>query len=165
MLTLIDRIERHTKTTLLLIAVVLTLLIGLFDYASSTDLSLSAFDLLPVSLAAWCIGLRAGVAISVLSACTWVIAGLLAGDDDYRDILELSWNAGIQLASYIVVDWALAILRDLRSHLEQRVAKRSLALNQENSAHVPLQGDILAISEREQTRCGQDLQDRVPQPP
>jgi diguanylate cyclase (GGDEF)-like protein len=53
--------------------------IGVFDYLSGYQLSLSIFYLIPVSLLAWTAGRWPGLAGAFLSACVWVSADIVSG--------------------------------------------------------------------------------------
>ena len=143
--------------------VALTLFIGVFDYLTGTHISLSAFYLLPVSLAAWTVGRSYAIFISMLSVCVWMAGGLVVGGVDFVDPYVLAWNSSVQLASYVVVVIALTNLRQLQHQLEERVRQRAAALTAEIENRERLQRELLEVSEREQRRFGQDLHDGLGQ--
>lgn len=67
------------KSTALIVGFSLILAIGVVDYATGYNLSLSLLYLVPVSLLAWTCGRVSGLVGALLSACVWVSADLLAG--------------------------------------------------------------------------------------
>lgn len=140
-------------------AVLLTLFIGFFDYLSGTSVSLSAFYLVPVSLATWAVNVRFGLLVSVLSVAVWAGGNVISGDDEFATPFLIFWNASVQLASYLVVVFTLSRLHHLQHKLEARVSERAAALTKEVTERERLQRELLEVSEREQRRIGQDLHD------
>jgi signal transduction histidine kinase len=153
-----QRVERMPKPLLSVVVLMLTGLIGFFDYVADTQVSLSAFYLLPVALAARFIGSAFAVLIAALSVAIW-IGGDLAVGRRFPDAFLLSWNAAIQFISYAVVVMLIANLRNLRGILEDRVRQRARALTLEIAERERLERELLDVSEREQRRIGQDLHD------
>jgi len=141
------------------LALLLTAFIGAFDYVTGTQISLSAFYLLPVSIAAWYVGLRFGLFIAAACVLVWVGGNVVHGDDAFNTPLLILWNGLVELASYVVVVIAFNSIRNLQRSLEGRVAERAAALTKEIAERERLQRQLLVISEREQRRIGQDLHD------
>jgi signal transduction histidine kinase len=154
-----ESLDRRSKLTLAMASILLAVFIGFFDYKTGTHISLSAFYLLPVSLAAWFVGPRFAFFISVLCVIVWIAAGALTGDEDYYNPLLASWNGGVELASFAVVVIVLTRLRALQRGLEARVRERAAALTREIAERERLQKELLEVSEQEQRRIGQDLHD------
>jgi len=158
-MTWLEALGGQSRSTLVLASVLLALFIGFFDYVTGTQISLSAFYLLPVSLAAWCIGPRFALLISVLCAAIWLAAGAVAGGEGFTTPLLAAWNGGVELASFVVVVAVLTRLRELQRGLEARVRDRATALTREIAERERLQKELLDVSEQEQRRIGQDLHD------
>ena len=136
------------------------LLIGVFDYLTGTNLSLSAFYLVPVSLAALRLGIRPSLLVSCACVVVWAASGMLANDEDFAlQSYDLWWNAFTQLSIYCLVAWTLTSLRALQRSLETRVRERAADLTREISARERLQRELLRTGEREQRRIAQDLHD------
>src|SRR5207302_5950616 len=70
---------RWSPATAMLEAVLLVILIGWFDYWTG-DFATTLFYFGPVALATWSAGRRAGWAIALLSAITWLISDLALHD-------------------------------------------------------------------------------------
>jgi signal transduction histidine kinase len=136
--------------------------VGLVDYASGWELSLSVFYLLAVALAAWFVGTKFAFFVSVLSVAV-SLAGDLATGGRYSTRLVPWWNASIVLGFYIVVVSLLAKLRAAHEELELRVRQRTAALTDEMAERERLERELLEISEREQRRIGHDLHDSLGQ--
>ncbi len=84
-------------STALLVGYSLILAIGVLDYATGYELSLSLLYLVPVSLVAWTTGRWPGLAGALLSAAVWVSADLLAGQK-YSSPFYIFWHAGTRAA-------------------------------------------------------------------
>lgn len=154
----VQRVEQMPKPLLSAFVLLLTLFVGFCDYITSPQLSLSAFYLFPVALAARFLGPVFALVISILSVIAW-IGGDLIVDPQYSDPFTLGWDIVVQFASYAVVVWLMTNLRNLRGALEERVRQRALALTREIAERERLERELLDVSEREQRRIGQDLHD------
>jgi signal transduction histidine kinase len=159
MIDWLKRLEQLPTVTIAAATSVLLLAVGAFDYFTGVHLSVSAFYLLPVSLAAWTAGWAFGISIAVLAVIVWTFVGMLSGDADFATTYIVAWNAVIQLVTYTVVVATLTSLRALQRQLEARVAQRAAALTAEIANRERLQRELLEVSEREQRRFGQDLHD------
>lgn len=127
------------------LALVLVLMVGVGDWLSGPDLSLSFFYLLPVSMVSWHEGRRWGAGVAGLAAGLGLAADLL-WQGHYASALVPWWNAGSRLAVFFVL---VLILGALRGGLERQ---RHLALTD------PLTGIMnrrafYAAGEREIQRC------------
>ena len=142
------------------IAILCILLVGLVDYLTGHEISLSVFYLLGVAMAAWFVGRGLGFCLSVLSVALW-IAGDIASGANFSSPLVPVWNVLVLLAFYLVVVWLLARLRQFNLKLEEQVRQRTVALTNEIAERERLERELFEISEREQRRIGQDLHDSL----
>lgn len=138
---------------------VLAVIIGFFDYITGQQVSVSAFYLIPVTIAAWFVGVRFGLLIALLCVVVWILGNLDNGDSGFSTPFLICWNGGIQFASDVVVVITVAGIRTLQHDLENRVRDRAAALTREATERARLQRELLEVSEREQRRIGQDLHD------
>lgn len=150
---------RQTRTVVAVSSVLLTFLVGYLDYKSGPDVSMSAYYLLPLALAAWYVGPRFAIAIMVLGIGVWIPANLFNGDPDLGPPSALAWNATVQLISDIIVVFTITRLHLLQTGLERRVRDRAAQLTREISERERAQEEVLRVSEREQRRIGRDLHD------
>lgn len=156
-------LERQSKLRTGAAAIILALCIGEFDYATGTQISLSAFYLLPVSLAAWFVGSRFALFIAALCVAVWVAGDMISGDANFATPFLIAWNGTVQFTSFVVVVLVLVKLRNLNRELESRVRDRAAALTREIAERERLQHLLLEASEQEQRRIGQDLHDGLGQ--
>src|SRR5437870_11469783 len=98
--------------------------VGVADYATGHDILCTTFYLIPVALAAWTVGRRFGIIMSLLSVGLWRL-GDFANGATYRDPFVPIWNSTIILLSYLVVVWLLTHLHGMYRDLEERVRLRT----------------------------------------
>jgi signal transduction histidine kinase len=151
----------QSKSVIAVLAVLLTFLVGYLDFATGPGISMSAYYLLPLALAAWYVGPRFAVAIMVLGIAVWIPANVYNGDPDLGPPAVIAWNATVQLVSDVIVVFTVTKLRALQAGLESRVRDRAAALTREISERERAQEELLEVSEREQRRIGRDLHDGV----
>jgi hypothetical protein len=81
--------------------------VGLLDYVTTLDVSFLLFYLVPIALAKWLVGKRAGVVFCVAAAAVSLAADLASG----RSFGAATWNAGIALAIFLTVAFLLHRLK------------------------------------------------------
>jgi signal transduction histidine kinase len=160
MLSIVKKLERNSRPVSVVLAIAINTVVGLVDYATGYDISVSVFYLLGVAVAVWYVGLRFGIIMSVLSVIIGVIADLGSGAHFSNPLIPI-WNAVVLLVFYLVVAGILANLRTLNRNLESQVQRRTTALKDEMVERERLERELLEISEREQHRIGQDLHDSL----
>ena len=130
-------------------AALLLALIGVIDRASGWDVSLFLFYALPILLAVWQGGRRAGVVFAFACGVVWYWANL--GTNTYGSGHAYFWAAINRLAYFLFVAIGGAAMKaqreEMRGRLEAMVRTREL------------EQEIVRVSEREQMRIGQDLHD------
>jgi signal transduction histidine kinase len=114
----IGYLSRRSAAFLIALALLLVIALGLVDYLTGTELAFSIVYLLPVSLAAWLVGRRAGIGISMVAAVSWLLADLLGGNTYSRPAIPY-WNMGVRLGFFVVVTYALSALRKAREQREE----------------------------------------------
>jgi serine phosphatase RsbU (regulator of sigma subunit) len=87
----------------------LTAAISVADYLTGSEISVSFFYLVPVALATWTMGRKAGVAFSVLSAVGWSTAYFVGAHYSNPNIYY--WNVALELATYLALTLSLAGLQ------------------------------------------------------
>jgi signal transduction histidine kinase len=158
MLRFVKPLKHRSRIVLITIAFLIVAAIGLVDYLTGHEISLSVFYLLGVALAVWFVGKGFGALVSVLSVAVGVIGDIASGARFSSPLIPI-WNAVILLTFYLVVVWLLARLRSFHHNLEGQVRQRTNALIEEMAERERLERELLEISEREQRRIGQDLHD------
>lgn len=107
---LLEHLDGISRTMAVVLALLLTVMLGLLDYFTGYELSFSLFYLFPVSLVAWRLGGRAGVLVSVLDALTWHFANALTGQDASNPLVPY-WNTLTRFGFFCIVTLLLAQLR------------------------------------------------------
>jgi len=154
-LRLLRRIRHVPRSAALLAAVVWVVALGWVDILTGPDLRLSFFYLLPVGIAAWYSGRTAGVAMSILSAGSWLIVELREGPI-YQSPPAAYVNSAIRLVCFVAGVWLLTAWRVAGEQLEQLVADRTAALRQ-------LGAQLSAAEDAERSRLAHDLHDGLGQ--
>jgi class 3 adenylate cyclase len=111
-------------------AVALTIALGAVDYLTGRELAITAFYLLPTSLAAWVAGRWSGLVVGALCTGAWFLSDMLGGAT-YQHPLIPFWNGIMLFMFFVVVVWLLNAFRTSQYHLEQMVARRTAALRAE----------------------------------
>ncbi len=102
---------RRHKGVALVTAAVLLAIIAYLDYITSIELSFSIFYLIPISLVAWYVGLRAGLLTSVVGAVIWFTLDTVIGGHLYSNPSAKYWNALVRFGFFIVVTVILSRLK------------------------------------------------------
>ena len=156
----LSSLERQRRPVLMTVALAIVVLVGVIDYFTGYEISLSIFYLAPIALAAWYIGRRFAWVVSAFSVITWLLGDLAAGAT-YTNHFVPIWNVVIALAVYLVVVEALSNLRTLQNQLEAKVTERTADLTEEMHKREEAEKELLAAGERERRRIGQDLHDSL----
>jgi signal transduction histidine kinase len=100
--------------------IVLMLLVGIIDYASGTELSISIFYLLPISLVTWFISRNTGVVLSIAGVIIWHLVDFAAGHVYSHPAISY-WNSLVQLSIFLVTVSILSALRSAYSKKMQLI--------------------------------------------
>lgn len=92
-------------------------LLGLLDYLTGHEMTLSLFYLIPISLVAWYAGRRQGLFISAVSAVALFFADYASGLV-YSHPTIYVWNALLWVGFFFIVAWLMSSLR--KSYLINR---------------------------------------------
>ena len=95
--------------------------VGVLDYQTGWDFSITPLYLIPVTLAAWVAGRRPGLAVAVLSGIAWRIADRLSGHE-YEVAQSETWNLAMQLVIFVTVAMTVSALRE-RFEAERHAAR------------------------------------------
>ncbi|MEI6350028.1 MAG: DUF4118 domain-containing protein [Verrucomicrobiota bacterium] len=108
---------KHPKTVFLVSSASLVT-VGVLDYVTGYEMSVALFYLIPVAVAAWFGGLRAGMLMAILSGTTWVAVDFIDGHQYARPIFRY-WNGFMRFGIFAVTAILLAKLRnELRRQCE-----------------------------------------------
>lgn len=105
------------------------LILGWLDWLTGYELNFFVFYFLPVSAAAWLLGLGASVAAAVLSALVWFAANDLAGYEHAAPFFAV-WNTGIRLVAFLSIGWAVSRMQALLAREQTTSAALRQALSE-----------------------------------
>jgi signal transduction histidine kinase len=115
--------------------------IGWVDYLTGVELSVSLLYLIPITIGTWTAGRSAGNVVALTSVSVWLGADLLTRHA-YGHWFLPTWNTLTLAVSFLVVVALLASLREANEGLEQTVARRTKALQAENTQRRQAEEDL-----------------------
>lgn len=129
----LDLLAKWPKPVYRALTVALVLLVAAVDLSTGEELSFFVFYVIPVSFAAWTLGLRAGILAALLATGGWLGVETLSGHK-YSQAGMLFANTLIRWSSYTLMGFFFAKLKqsraelarytvELESMVEQRTAK------------------------------------------
>lgn len=119
---LVDFSETRSYSFWLLAGTISIGLLGVVDYLTGYEISFSLFYLAPIAAASWYSKRRLGWTLSILSALSWLIAELAAGQNYSQPLIYL-WNTMIRFGFFSIVTYLVSELRS--SHDMQRMLART----------------------------------------
>lgn len=114
-------IQRQPKSLLTTLGFVLVLCLGVIDSLTGPEFSFAVFYLLPVLWTAWFADRRAGIAVSIAGAATWLAMDLLAGATYSHPAIPY-WNATTRLIFFLAVGVLVSALKG-RLEREEKLAR------------------------------------------
>jgi hypothetical protein len=124
-----DYLAKKPKSSILIIALALNLIIGFIDDLTGYELGMSVFYLMPICFVSWFINRRTGILMSIIAAATMVTANTLAGEN-IQDYIITGWNTLVHLIFFMIVS---SLVYELKSYLDKQktlVAKLQKALGE-----------------------------------
>ena len=134
-----------------MVSTCITLTIGWLDYITGFEVTWFVFYGIPIFLAVWWAGSRAGLFIAILSGLVWWLANM--DSSPYVTHLGYAWALANRLVYLWLVVFAVGALRNKQEADEARIKM----LEERRQ----LEKDIVSVSEHEQQRIGQDLHDGI----
>jgi len=116
--------------------------VGIIDYVSGTELSISIFYLLPISLVTWFISRKTGVTLSIVGVIIWHVVDFAAGHVYSHPAISY-WNSLVQLSIFLVTvfflsslkisyDRKIQLIADLKD-AEEAIAQKARDLERSNT--------------------------------
>lgn len=107
---LLNSLEALSKGWLTVLATGVVLILGILDYFTGFELSISFFYLIPITMAAWGFGKNMGLLFSVFCAIVWLSSNMLSGLV-FSNIFIGAWNTLLRFGFFGVVATLLVELR------------------------------------------------------
>jgi hypothetical protein len=123
-----ERLRAHPRGVLASTAGVLAFITWL-DFITGYELGFFIFYFIPVSLAAWLVGRRAGVFFAVASGACWFLSDRLA-NHPYSNSYFIYWETAMRLGSYLTTALTLARIRADTVERQQLQARLAEALDE-----------------------------------
>ena len=124
---------RQKKSLVFALSLLLVLVIGLVDYLASPDISVLVLFMLPIFIAVWFIGKRAGVTVSILSGAVWTTIVLVTGHPYAHPTIPF-WNVGTRLGFLLIFTHILGSLKKVLEH-ERELARTDYLTGVANRRH------------------------------
>jgi hypothetical protein len=105
------QLRRESVPTLVAATLVATLLIAVLDYLTGTEFSFFVFYFIPVGIASWGLGRRAGLLTAGGCAVAWLLVDMASGHA-YGWWLNRYLDTGIRLVAYVVLAASIAAVRE-----------------------------------------------------
>lgn len=110
MMNVKDHLSNLSKPLVITLGVIILGMVGIIDYLTGPNFSLSILYLIPVLLVSWYAGRLPGIAISFACALIWLTASLL-GKNYYEYPVVLYWNDLMELAFFLTVTILITALK------------------------------------------------------
>ena len=106
-----QHLRKNPKFASSFLGLSLVVLLGVLDYLTGPFLSFELFFILPISIAVWFGGRKAGIFISLASASAWFLADILAAPFLLSSFIPY-WNTLMKLGFFLLVVYFLPLLRE-----------------------------------------------------
>ena len=107
-------LDKQKKITLWGIIALVLLVLGILDYFTGVQLTISLFYLFPISLASWSLGKTPGRITALIAAIIWQTSNLLAGEQ--ASPFVMIWNTALRLGVFLIYSSLLSEFRNLLEH-------------------------------------------------
>jgi len=134
-------------------------LVGLVDWWTGSEISLSILYLLPIGLTTWFGGLRSGLLVSFAATGVWLT--LDSRGVSYSRPFIPYWNALVRMGFFLLTALLLNRVRSLTLNLEALITKRTAALVSEVEQRKQVEREVAEVSQREQERLAYELHDQL----
>ena len=111
---ILNYLDRQKKITLWGFITLFLLGLGIIDYFTGSELTISLFYLLPISLASWSLGKTPGIITALFAAIIWQTSNLLAGEQVSQFVVV--WNTSVRLGIFLIFSSLLSEFRILLEH-------------------------------------------------
>jgi diguanylate cyclase (GGDEF)-like protein len=113
--------EKQGRVFWAILCMCLVALLDITDYLTGPAFAFSLFYLIPVSLAAWFAGKGSGVAMSVISSCSWLFTEILSGRTSLQPAMYY-WETLTRLIFFTTIGQLLSALH--KSLLNEKALAR-----------------------------------------
>lgn len=104
----------------ILFCLIFIFLFGVVDYLIKTEISFTIFYMIPVFIASWYVGMKAGILFSIFCALFWLVQELMGGQF-YLDPFLAYWNTVIKAGIYLIITLFVTNLRTVLKSEQSKV--------------------------------------------
>ena len=120
-MTLNAFLERRSRPFIFVVGLLLVFLLGVADYLNGPDVSFLIFYVVPVFLAAWYAGRRAGLWMCAASGLAWLVGAYLTTGHFSSPVIAY-WNAAVRLSFIVILAHLVASFKISLEH-ERELAR------------------------------------------
>ncbi len=113
----VDFLEHMGKSFNLAAGLICIALLGIVDYFTVDKFKMTLFYLMPISIVAWLVGRKAGIALAFVSTLTWMVANNYTAIDFFT-----MWNVFTSLGFFLVVSILFSKLKQMFDN-EQKISQ------------------------------------------
>ena len=118
MMGLMPFLEKRSKLFWGVVGFILVVVLGIVDYLTGVELSITLFYLIPIFLVTWFAGGNLGLVMSAASVMTWFLTDYANGLI-YSNVMVYVWNTLIRLGFFIVSSRLLSELRKALNTIQE----------------------------------------------
>jgi diguanylate cyclase (GGDEF)-like protein len=108
-------LKKQSKPFWIVTGLALIVIIGIVDFLTEIEFTVSLFYMLPILLITWVAGRWPGIMASVLSTLVWLITDIAAGKT-YSNPFIYIWNIFIELSFFVIFVLLLSTVRRALEH-------------------------------------------------
>lgn len=118
----LNYLESRSKRAMALIAIGMTIFLGILDFETGAEIHFLVIYLLPIALASWYLNRNSGIYIATMCSLVWLVADSLGGRF-YSSPWIAGWNFLMRTGAFVVISLSQSQLRakfDALSELARR---------------------------------------------
>ena len=118
----LNYLESRSKRAMALIAIGMTIFLGILDFETGAEIHFLVIYLLPIALASWYLNRNSGIYIATMCSLVWLVADSLGGRF-YSSPWIAGWNFLMMTGAFVVISLSQSQLRakfDALSELARR---------------------------------------------
>lgn len=149
---------RDSRLAWYLLCFALIALVAALDYATGYEVSLSVVYLVPVLIATWVLGLRAGLLTAAAATAAWYVT--FAGSHSYSHAIYYGWDALVRATTAVIFALVIDRLRLALARSDERFVTVLEGLDAAVYVSDEATGTLLYVNERGRTAFGPHVAER-----
>jgi diguanylate cyclase (GGDEF)-like protein len=118
----LNYLESRSKRAIALIAIGITLLLGILDFEAAPEIHFLVIYLLPIALASWYLNRNSGIYMAIMCSLVWLIADSLGGRVQSSPWIA-GWNFLMRTGAFVVISLSQSQLRAKFDALSELAAR------------------------------------------